>query len=91
MPGMKRLPALPACCSTFRADWPLPQALPGSVWLSTEFNPTELKAEDFANSALDMPASIQRSVAKRQAEFLAGRLCARAALLHWMAPAHPLP
>ena len=26
------------------------------------------------------PASIQRSVAKRQAEFLAGRICARAAL-----------
>lgn len=81
MPGMKRLPALPACCSPFRADWPLPQALPGSVWLSTEFNPADLRADDFANSALDMPASIQRSVAKRQAEFLAGRLCARAALL----------
>ena len=81
MPGMNRLPALPACCTPLRADWPLPFALPGSVWLSTDFSPTQLAADDFARSAITMPASIQRSVAKRQAEFLAGRLCARAALL----------
>lgn len=55
--------------------------LPGSVWLSTDFTPALLAADDFAHSAIDMPASIQRSVAKRQTEFLAGRLCARAALL----------
>ena len=81
MPGMNRLPALPACCTPLRADWPLPQALPGSVWLSTDFTPAQLAADDFSCSAIEMPASIQRSVAKRQAEFLAGRLCARAALL----------
>ena len=81
MPGMNRLPALPACCTPLRADWPLPFALPGSVWLSTDFSPMQLAADDFARSAITMPASIQRSVAKRQAEFLAGRLCARAALL----------
>lgn len=78
---MNRLPALPACCTPLRADWPLPQVLPGSVWLSTDFTPALLAADDFARSAIDMPASIQRSVAKRQTEFLAGRLCARAALL----------
>jgi len=39
-----------------------------------------LIAGDFQRSAVPPPASIQRSVAKRQAEFLAGRLCARAAL-----------
>jgi enterobactin synthetase component D len=33
-----------------------------------------------SSAAPSSPASIQRSVAKRQAEFLAGRLCARAAL-----------
>ncbi|AOZ15027.1 4'-phosphopantetheinyl transferase family protein [Pseudomonas lundensis] len=79
---MTRLPALPACCTPLRADWPLPQPLPGSVWRSTDFTPAHLLADDFARSAIEMPASIQRSVAKRQAEFLAGRLCARAALLH---------
>ena len=80
MPGMKPLPALPACCTPLRADWPLPLALPGSVWLSTHFTPALLADDDFARSDIAMPASIQRSVAKRQAEFLAGRLCARAAL-----------
>ena len=82
MRGMTQLPALPACCTPLRADWPLPQPLPGSVWRSTDFTPAHLLADDFARSAIEMPASIQRSVAKRQAEFLAGRLCARAALLH---------
>ncbi|MCT8952964.1 4'-phosphopantetheinyl transferase superfamily protein [Pseudomonas lundensis] len=79
---MTQFPALPACCTPLRADWPLPQPLPGSVWRSTDFTPAHLLADDFARSAIEMPASIQRSVAKRQAEFLAGRLCARAALLH---------
>ncbi len=81
MPAMNRLPALPACCTPLRADWPLPHILPASVWLSTDFIPAQLEDDDFARSAIEMPASIQRSVAKRQAEFLAGRLCARAALL----------
>ena len=81
MRGMTRLPALPACCTPLRADWPMPQPLPGSVWRSTDFVPAQLGVDDFARSAIEMPASIQRSVAKRQAEFLAGRLCARAALL----------
>ena len=81
MPAMNLLPALPACCTPLRADWPLPHILPASVWLSTDFIPAQLEDDDFARSAIEMPASIQRSVAKRQAEFLAGRLCARAALL----------
>ena len=81
MRSMNRLPALPDCCSPLRADWPLPQTLPGSVWLCTDFTPATLAVEDFARCGIDMPASIQRSVAKRQAEFLAGRICARAALL----------
>jgi len=81
MPGMNRLPALPACCTPLRDEWPLPQALPGCVWFSTGFNPAQLTPDDFARSAIEIPASIQRSVAKRQTEFLAGRVCARAALL----------
>ncbi len=71
---------LPACCTPLDAHWPLPTPLPGTVLLSTRFDPALLIAEDFQRSAVPPPASIQRSVAKRQAEFLAGRLCARAAL-----------
>ncbi|KTC62920.1 4'-phosphopantetheinyl transferase [Pseudomonas fluorescens ABAC62] len=71
---------LPACCTPLNAHWPLPDALPGTVFLGTRFDPTLLAAADFERCAVPPPASIQRSVAKRQAEFLAGRLCARAAL-----------
>ncbi len=71
---------LPACCTPLDAHWPLPAPLPGTVFLSTRFDPALLNAGDFLRSAVPPPASIQRSVAKRQAEFLAGRLCARAAL-----------
>ncbi|WP_332847614.1 4'-phosphopantetheinyl transferase family protein [Pseudomonas lactucae] len=71
---------LPACCTPLDAHWPLPEPLPGTVFLSTRFDPALLTAGDFQRSAVPPPASIQRSVAKRQAEFLAGRVCARAAL-----------
>ncbi|AZE74491.1 4'-phosphopantetheinyl transferase entD [Pseudomonas synxantha] len=71
---------LPACCTPLDARWPLPVPLPGTVFLSTRFDPHLLNPLDFQRSAVPPPASIQRSVAKRQAEFLAGRLCAREAL-----------
>lgn len=71
---------LPACCTPLDAHWPLPVPLSGTVFLSTRFDPALLNAGDFQRSAVPPPASIQRSVAKRQAEFLAGRLCAREAL-----------
>ncbi|MBT2341852.1 MULTISPECIES: 4'-phosphopantetheinyl transferase family protein [Pseudomonas] len=77
---MNALPALPACCSPLDEHWCLPDALPDTVLLSTRFDPLLLAADDFLNCAIEPPPSIQRSVAKRQAEFLAGRICARAAL-----------
>jgi len=80
MPVMTTLYALPACCTPLDAHWPLPDRLPGTVLFSTHFNPLNLSHDDFLRSAVDQPPSIQRSVAKRQAEFLAGRVCARAAL-----------
>lgn len=73
-------PALPACCTPLDAHWPLPIALPDTVLLSTHFDSSQLTSDDFRRSAIEPPSSIQRSVAKRQAEFLAGRICARAAL-----------
>ncbi|MDI3271400.1 4'-phosphopantetheinyl transferase family protein [Pseudomonas sp. MDT1-16] len=77
---MNRAPALPVCCTPLDAHWPLPFALPGTVLLSTRFDTSQLASDDFQRSAIEPPATIQRSVAKRQAEFLAGRVCARAAL-----------
>ncbi|POA77034.1 4'-phosphopantetheinyl transferase [Pseudomonas sp. DP16D-R1] len=80
MPDMKPLPALPAFCTPLDAHWPLPHVLPDTILLSTHFNTSQLVSDDFQRSAIEAPATIQRSVAKRQAEFLAGRVCARAAL-----------
>lgn len=71
---------LPACCPELTLHWPLPQALSGVVLVSGHFDPTHLQASDWRQCRIDPPASIQRSVAKRQSEFLAGRLCARQAL-----------
>lgn len=82
----------PHCCTAPRSHWPLPIPLPGVVLTSNLFDPSRLALDDFARSAIEPPASIQRSVAKRQAEFLAGRLCARAALqtLGWQGPAQAM-
>jgi enterobactin synthetase component D len=62
------------------AHWPLPQALPGAILCSSRFDPQRLDADAFARHAIDLPPSIARAVAKRRAEFLAGRLCARAGI-----------
>lgn len=72
--------SLPACCTAPARHWPFPVVMPGAVLFSTRFEPGNLSPTDFTVSAIDAPASIQRSVAKRQAEYLAGRLCARTAL-----------
>ncbi|MDT9674855.1 4'-phosphopantetheinyl transferase superfamily protein [Pseudomonas sp. JV414] len=80
MPVMNPVPALPVCCTPLDAHWPLPFVLPDTVLLGTHFDTRQLTSDDFQRSAIEPPASIQRSVAKRQAEFLAGRVCARAAL-----------
>lgn len=80
MPVMNPVPALPVCCTPLDAHWPLPFVLPNTVLLGTHFDTKQLASDDFQRSAIEPPASIQRSVAKRQAEFLAGRICARAAL-----------
>jgi len=80
MSNMNDAPALPLCCTPLDDHWPLPFVLPDAVLLSTHFDSSRLLADDFHRSAVEAPATIQRSVAKRQAEYLAGRICARAAL-----------
>ncbi len=67
---------LPPCCTTLSDHWPLPLALSGVQLISTRFDPAQLHAEDFARSGI---AAVS-GVAKRQTEYLAGRLCAREAL-----------
>lgn len=71
---------LPPCCPTLTSHWPLPQALANVVLVSSPFDPHQLAEGDFQRCLIEPPASIQRSVAKRQTEFLAGRLCAREAM-----------
>jgi enterobactin synthetase component D len=75
---------LPACCSPLSDHWPLPQRLPGVQLLSTRFDSAQLEPEDFDRCAI-APAP---GVAKRQTEYLAGRLCAREALLRLTGIAH---
>ncbi|MCW2270176.1 MULTISPECIES: 4'-phosphopantetheinyl transferase family protein [Pseudomonas] len=71
---------LPACCAPLQNHWPLPRPIPGAVLVSCAFDPARLGNDDFDRANIERTASLQRSVAKRQAEYLAGRVCARAAL-----------
>ena len=66
----------PACCSPLDDHDPLPRPLPGTRLISTRFDPARLAADDFARCDI----APVRGVAKRQSEYLAGRLCAREAL-----------
>lgn len=70
MPGMS-LPTPPFCQLL-----PCPAPLPATRLVSAHFDTTQLRPEDFADSGI----TPVRGVAKRQAEYLAGRLCAREAL-----------
>jgi enterobactin synthetase component D len=69
---------LPACCSPLSDHWPLPQPQPlaNIQFISTQFDPAQLQPDDFQHSQIPLT----HGVAKRQAEFLAGRVCAREAL-----------
>lgn len=67
---------IPASCTPLSDHWPLPMVLPGLHLISTRFNPGQLDSEDFQRCAITPVPG----VAKRQTEYLAGRLCAREAL-----------
>ena len=73
---MNDQPAYPLCCTVPDSYWPLPHPLPDVRLCSTRFDPALLDPQDFARWEIPTP----RGVGKRQAEFLAGRLCAREAL-----------
>lgn len=63
-------------CSLLPSSWPTPLTLPGAQLVRAQFDPTLLQAEDFQRCGI-APVN---GVAKRQGEYLAGRLCAREAL-----------
>jgi len=67
---------LPPCLSEPSERWPLPLALSATEFHSARFEPGLLRAADFDACGI----APVRGAAKRQAEYLAGRLCARQAL-----------
>lgn len=60
------------------------RVLPGThsdlSYLLARFRPEHFQSTLFAHHGIDFPAHIRNSVTKRQAEFIAGRLCAQAIL-----------
>lgn len=62
------------------AIWPGGAALPDACCASIDFDTSLYTPDAFLLCGWTMPDAIGRSVAKRQAEFLAGRLCADQAL-----------
>lgn len=66
--------------STLSTTWPLPHALANIQFVSCHFDSTRLPYDAFDRYAIAETDSMRWSVAKRRAEFLAGRICARKAL-----------
>ncbi|SNR86669.1 4'-phosphopantetheinyl transferase family protein [Pseudomonas segetis] len=67
---------LPSCCTPLTQCWPLPLPMAGTQLISTRFDPGLFEPSAFERCAI----APVRGVAKRQTEYLAGRLCAREAL-----------
>lgn len=81
---------LPACCTAPEALWPFPWAVPTAHLHSCHLDPARLTSDAFEQAGIGRPDRIAQAAAKRQTEFLAGRLCARAALQkHAQQPCHP--
>ncbi len=72
---------LPDCCSAPEPLAPLSPALVSLALQRCHFDPARVDLErDARRLGIQPPDNIRRAVAKRQAEYLAGRLCAREAL-----------
>ncbi|NMT64099.1 4'-phosphopantetheinyl transferase family protein [Marinobacter orientalis] len=72
---------LPACCSRPEDRWPWSQSVPGLHLIALDFESGRFEPDDFARSDILPPPSVERAVSKRQAEYLAGRFCAREGVL----------
>ena len=82
--ALMNLDHLPACCTALSDHWPLPHPQSSLRLVSTRFDPALLHAQDFTRCAIE-PV---KGVAKRQTEYLAGRLCARTAIMQLTGAAH---
>ncbi|MCK0753844.1 4'-phosphopantetheinyl transferase family protein [Chromohalobacter japonicus] len=71
---------LPAGCQDWLTQWPWPRPLVGVAWRGVNFTADSMCEAAFANRGIELPARLRSAIAKRRAEFLAGRLCARDAL-----------
>ena len=81
---------LPVCCSNPSALWPFASSLANVHLYSCSLDSALISPEAFIQAGISLPANIQHAAAKRQTEFLAGRLCARSALLrHGQPPCAP--
>ncbi|GHB07809.1 4'-phosphopantetheinyl transferase family protein [Modicisalibacter luteus] len=72
--------SLPACCHALDASWPWQTALSYVRSYSVRFDRQRLVVDDFIHSGIPLPDTLRNAAPKRQAEYLAGRLCAREAL-----------
>jgi len=71
---------LPAFCTERDDRLPWPRPLPDLPLVAVDFDSGGLQDQDFEHCGVEMPSNLHRAVAKRKAEYLAGRLCAREAL-----------
>lgn len=72
--------SLPPFCTPLDNQLPWPRPLPDVPLVAMDFDEARLQDQDFQRTGIPMPENLQRAVAKRKAEYLAGRLCAREAL-----------
>ncbi|MBZ0328872.1 4'-phosphopantetheinyl transferase superfamily protein [Halomonas sp. ANAO-440] len=79
----------PTFHEAFTSVWPWASPLPGVRLVATRFDPTRIGKQgagrDLSDSGssyegIALPPPLQGAIAKRRAEFIAGRLCARRAL-----------
>lgn len=61
-------------------DWCFPMMNPSPVLMQAAFDPNTFVPSDAARLGIELPAAVAGAVARRQAEFVAGRVCAQAAL-----------
>lgn len=71
---------LPDFCAASDDSLCWPRPLSNLRLVAVAFDETRLHDDDYVDSGIEMPDNLQRAVAKRKAEYLAGRLCAREAL-----------
>ncbi|MCC5883303.1 MAG: 4'-phosphopantetheinyl transferase superfamily protein [Halomonas sp.] len=73
--------ASPSFVGPFSSVWPWATPLPGARLVATRFDPALFFEQgDDGCHGITLPPRLRSAVAKRQAEFIAGRLCARRSL-----------